>query len=84
MGGLASAVVLVGIAIAFIGGIMFIIAAFNESALWGLGVLFVAPISLIFLVLHWRQAKDGFLTQLLGYGIVILGAMMGNTWLVTV
>jgi hypothetical protein len=84
MGFVASALVLIGIVLAFIGGITFIIAAFNESVLWGLAVLFLPPASLFFLIVHWRRARDPFFTQLLGYGIILAGSAMGNSWLVTV
>ena len=78
---IASVIVLIGIALVLIGGIMFIIAAFSESILWGALVLFIAPASLLFLFLHWKRAKSGFLTELLGCGVIIVGVMMGNTWL---
>lgn len=41
-----------GLAILFIGTIWFLIVAFSENILWGLGCLFLVPVSLIFLIMH--------------------------------
>ncbi len=69
--------VYVGVAISFIGGIGFLIAAFRESILWGLGCFFIFPVSLVFLILHWQVAKNPFLLQLVGIGIIFLAAHFG-------
>ncbi len=64
-----------GFAIVLIGGIGFFIAAFKNSLLWGLGCLFFYPISIVFLILYWQDAKNPFFLQLIGIFIVFLGAM---------
>ena len=64
----------IGIGIFIIGGIGTLIAAFKESLLWGLGCLLFTPISLVFLVLHWQEAKNPFFLQLAGLAVVLLGA----------
>ena len=49
----------IGFILAFIGGVMFIIAAFRESALWGVGVLLNIPfVNLFFLIKYWDEAKN--------------------------
>jgi hypothetical protein len=58
-----------------VGAIAFIVVAFRESILWGLGVLFLPFVSLIFLVLHWGKAKNSFWLQMYGLGFVLLGAI---------
>jgi hypothetical protein len=73
---LGSAVVLVGLALMVLGGLVFVVKAFRESVLWGLGVLLLPFVSLVFLVLHWRQAKDPFLLQLIGLGVMLLGSIV--------
>lgn len=65
-----------GLVIIFIGAIGFLIVAFKQSILWGLGCLLLAPVSLIFLVLYWKDAKNSFFLQLLGVAIMICGAML--------
>lgn len=66
----------IGIAIIIIGGIGFLIAAFKNSILWGLGCLILSPISLVFLILHWQEAKNPFFLQLIGVAVVFAGSMM--------
>ena len=62
----------VGIAVLIIGGLGGLIAAFKTSVLWGLGCLMVPPVSLIYLILHWPDAKNPFLLQLVGLGILFV------------
>ncbi len=62
----------VGIAVLIIGGLGVLIAAFKTSVLWGLGCLMVPPVSLIYLILHWPDAKNPFLLQLVGLGILFV------------
>ncbi len=69
--------VFVGFGIALVGAIGFLIAAFKESVLWGLGCLFISPLSLIFLLLHWSEAKNPFFLQLAGLGIIAFAIYMG-------
>ena len=64
-----------GCAIIIIGAIGFLIAAFRNSILWGLGFLLFSPISIVFLILYWQQAKNPFFLQLIGLGVVFLGSM---------
>ncbi|MCL6235320.1 hypothetical protein M5F03_09125 [Acinetobacter sp. ANC 5579] len=49
-----------GLAIILIGGLGFLIAAFKTSILWGLGCLLFYPISIVFLILYWQDAKNPF------------------------
>ena len=63
---------------AFVGGIIFLIAAFRESVLWGLGCIFIPFVSLIFLVLHWAEAKKGFFIQIVGLALVVIAILIGG------
>ncbi|HZV37059.1 MAG TPA: hypothetical protein VFB72_20955 [Verrucomicrobiae bacterium] len=63
---------------AFVGGIIFLIAAFRESLLWGLACLLIPFVSLIFLVLHWAEAKKGFFIQLVGLALIVIGVLIGG------
>lgn len=51
-----------------------LVAAFRTSILWGLGCLFITPVSLVFLVTNWSVARNPFFLQLLGICIMLLGA----------
>jgi hypothetical protein len=69
-----AALAYIGIAIFIIGGIGTLIASFKTSILWGLGCLFIAPVSLIFLILHWDVAKNPFYLQLIGIALAFIGS----------
>ncbi len=75
---IATVLVLLGLGALLLGGITYIIAAFRTSILWGLGVLFFGPVSLIFLILHWNEAKKPFYLQLWGVGFVIAAALLAD------
>jgi hypothetical protein len=46
--------------------------------LWGLGVLFLAPLHLAFLILCWDKAKSPFFLQLKGVAVFIVGALIAG------
>ncbi len=68
--------VVVGLVVAFIGGIWFLVVAFQESVLWGLGCFLFSPLAIVFLVMHWDQAGKPFLVQLAGLVPMFVGMMM--------
>lgn len=68
----------IGLGIFVIGGIGFLIAAFRTSILWGLAVLFIAPVAIIYLILHWQDAKGPFKIQVFGFLIIAVFAYMGG------
>jgi hypothetical protein len=68
----------VGGVIALAGGIWFLVVAFQESILWGLGCMFVPFVSLIFLVMNWDQAAKPFGVNLLGGVILVIGMFLGG------
>ena len=49
-----------------VGGIWFLVVAFQESVLWGLGCLLVPFVAIIFLIMHSDKALKPFLVQLVG------------------
>lgn len=61
-----------GIVLLLVGGLFFLVAAFRESILWGLAVMFLPVVPLIFLIVHWHRAKGPFFLQLYGLGFVLL------------
>lgn len=67
----------IGFGLIVIGGIWFLIAAFRERVLWGIGCLPIAPVSLFFLFAYWDEAKNPFLLQLSGIGLAVLAVYMG-------
>ena len=72
--------VLIGIGslIVLIGGILFLVAAFQESVLWGVGCLLFSPVSFVFLIMHWNVSKKPFLIQLAGIPFTVLGYALSS------
>lgn len=68
-----------GVIVAAVGGIRLLIAAFRASPLWGLGVLFIGPVSLIFVVTHWYEAKPAFMNQVAGFLIAAVGVVLASS-----
>jgi hypothetical protein len=66
-----------GLIIAVGGSIWFLIVAFQESVLWGLGCLLVPLVSLFFLFAHWDEAAKPFGVSLGGTVLMILGGALG-------
>ena len=63
----------IGLAIFIIGGIGTLVAAFRVSFWWFLGCLVFSPISLLFLILHWQDAINPLVLQILGFVLVLIG-----------
>lgn len=66
----------IGLLVIAVGGVWFIINAFRTGILWGLGVLFLPVVPLIFLILKWPIAKRPFLWQLAGAALLLLGMVV--------
>ncbi len=71
---------------AFVGGVHLIIAAFTESVVWGLLYLFVPFANLVYIIMHWNEARRGFMICLVGgfiagcslVALVMIGVTMGG------
>ena len=77
MEALAATCMIIGAIIAIIFGFILLMKAFQESILWGLGYLFEPFVSLIFIIVHWQEAKSPFLKGLIalpfyGLGIALM------------
>ena len=69
----------IGVIIGLFFGIQLLIKAFNVSVLWGLGSIFVPFVGLIFVIMHWEQAKSPFLKSLIAIPFYIIGmALMAS------
>lgn len=67
------ALMVIGWLFILVGGIMFLIAGFRESIVWGLAMLFLGGAAqLVFLFMHWEEAKRPFLLQVLGMVLFII------------
>ena len=75
---LTAVLLLLGGVMMLVGGVMLIINAFKVSFVWGLGVLFLAPVGLVFLVKNWQENKKSFFIQAAGLALVIVGVVLGH------
>jgi FtsH-binding integral membrane protein len=73
---IALMLILLGLVIFVVGGIEFLIAAFQERIWWGLGCLFIPIVQIIFLIVHWQAARKPFSRQLVGFVVMVVGAIL--------
>jgi hypothetical protein len=71
--GLGVVLLVLSAIVSLIGSVLFAVAAFRVSVVWGLLVLFVPFAGLFFLVKYWAQAKRGFLVGLAGSAVALVG-----------
>ena len=58
-----------------VGWFMVMMAGFREHVLWGFAILVFGPAYLAFAILHWPEARKGFLYSVygfLGFGLTVL------------
>lgn len=73
---IAIGLMIVGGIASIVGGIWFLVVAFQESVLWGLGCLFVPFVSLVFLILNFAEAWKPFVVSLVGSVVCLGGALL--------
>ncbi|MEM6990146.1 MAG: hypothetical protein AAF721_06605 [Myxococcota bacterium] len=78
LSGIASFVVLMTILVLVIAVIWVIVQAFREHALWGLGVLFIPVVWIVFVVLNWERSGRPFLLGLAATGALIVEALIAG------
>jgi len=69
-------ILVVGVIVTIVGGARFVIAAFEESAWWGLVVLLLPIVSPIFLILHFSDAWRPALNFVIGFVLVLLSTLL--------
>ena len=65
-----------GILVAIGSSVWFLVGAFRVGIWWGLGCFFLAPVNLVFIIMHWRVAKRPFLINLAGVAAIIVGCLI--------
>lgn len=73
---LGAILMIIGAIISIVYGIILLVRAFQAGILWGLGYLFIPFVSLIFVIVHWEDAKSPFLKGLLAIPLFIGGALL--------
>jgi hypothetical protein len=77
----------IGGILTLVGWLMVVAVAFRQGAGWGVGVLLFEPVKWVFVSRYWKHAKNGFVTQMCGWGMlcvavvlmVVAGAMAAST-----
>ncbi|HJZ54941.1 MAG TPA: hypothetical protein VKE74_08270 [Gemmataceae bacterium] len=62
--------------VALVGYVWILIAAFTESIPWGVGMLFISPLALVFGVLKWDELKVPTILFAAGGAVYILGRVL--------
>ena len=75
---LGYALIAIGVILGLVYTIQLIILAFRTSIWWGLGFLFVPLVNLIFVFMHWSQAKKPFLMILLAAVLAGVGGALAG------
>ena len=68
--------IVMGFGLALVGGIWFLVLAFQEDIMWGIGCLLCGIVQLVFLVMHIDQTWKPFAVQMAGLALVVVGAAM--------
>jgi hypothetical protein len=76
MATLAMILAVIGYIISLVGGIWLLVVAFQEGIGWGLACLLLPFVSIVFVILHWEDAKSPFLTSLAGGVALILASVL--------
>ena len=67
---------ILGVALAFVGGIWIVVIAFKEHIGWGLATLFIPFVSLYYAITRWAACKTPFLISLAGIAVMIVGILV--------
>ena len=73
---LVSLLLIAGLLLCTAGWVGLWFEAFRQSILWGLLVVFIPPVTVVFAFRHWRTARSRALCLLIGVGLLALGALL--------
>ena len=72
-------VILLAVLMMMGGGLAFLIGAFRQGFLWGLGCILLPPVMVfVVLVAHWHAVKRAFFVQLAALPLLLAGYFMGT------
>jgi hypothetical protein len=73
---IAVVALLIGVVFILAGHLAFIVQAFRTNILWGLGVLFLPVVPLVFLIVEWARVKRFFFWELYGIALVVAAVIV--------
>ena len=65
----------VGTVLVIIAHFMVVLAAFRKGLLWGLAVLFIPVVTLVFIILNWKETRRAVILYLLGCLLIGFGGV---------
>lgn len=65
--------ILGGLLLIVLGAVWLVVQAFGTSLFWGVGVLALPPVSLLYLARHWARARRALLLSSLGFVPLVAG-----------
>jgi len=74
---LSVTLLILGLLIFFFGGILYLVASFQVSIWWGLAVLFLPFADVVFLFVHWQEAKHSFKIMIFAFLLMLTGQFLG-------
>ena len=75
---MALALLWLGYALCFFGGLWVVVLAWQKGIVWGLGCLFVPVLQLIYVALNWKQTKSACFLLLAGFVAIFASAAIGR------
>ena len=69
----------IGFIVFSVGYLWIVVNAFKKDVLWGLSCLFIAFVTMIFLLLHWDDCRRAFCVCTAGLIICLVGFIVGPT-----
>ena len=66
----------IGGIVSLIGGIWFLVVAFRQGILWGIGCIILPIVALVFLIMYWGDTVKPFFVSLLGAVLLFIAAIM--------
>lgn len=73
MGLIGTLIIIAGMLISVVYSVQILIIAFKESIIWGLAVIFIPFVNLLFLILFWDKCKSPFLKSLIAIPFLLVG-----------
>ncbi len=64
-----------GAILVFIAHVMVVLSAFRKGILWGLAALFIPLVTLIYVILNWRECRRAVVLYVLGSILIALGGI---------
>lgn len=73
-----SPLTLIGLCLFVAAQVWFVVEAFRQGVWWGLGMLIIPFVSIMFLARHWSRARWPFFVQISGLALCVAEKVMNS------